>query len=73
MAPPPLPLAIVGPLRGRRRETCDAQRYLAEALWVTGGDRVRARTLATQARDGYLALEATADAEQTAAWLAAHP
>ena len=66
-------LAIVVPLRGRRRETCDAQRHLAEALWVTGGDRVRARTLATQARDGYLALESTADAEQTAAWLAAHP
>jgi hypothetical protein len=52
-----------------------AQFLLARALWDSGGDRRRARTLAGQARDGYAGLEAgepavLADLER---WLAAHP
>jgi hypothetical protein len=45
---------------------------LAEALWATGGDRARARTLAEQARDGYAALGQgrAPDRVRVEAWLA---
>ncbi|MBZ0233569.1 MAG: tetratricopeptide repeat protein, partial [Deltaproteobacteria bacterium] len=51
-----------------------AQLALARALWDTGGDKVRARWLAAQARDGYRRLGYRgADREDATRWLAAHP
>jgi tetratricopeptide (TPR) repeat protein len=47
---------------------------LARALWDSGRDRARARRLAEQAREAYDRAKSTArPAQETRAWLAAHP
>lgn len=52
-----------------------AQFALARALWDTGGDKVRARKLAEQARDGFARLGQFREPErqQVIRWLAARP
>ncbi len=51
-----------------------AELALAQALWVTGGDKLRAHRLAEQARDGYARLGALKEPERQQAirWLADH-
>jgi hypothetical protein len=45
---------------------------LARALWASGTNRVRARTLAVEARDGYRGEGSEEDRAAVDAWLAAH-
>ncbi|MCB9565127.1 MAG: tetratricopeptide repeat protein [Kofleriaceae bacterium] len=59
---------------GDPEDLARTQFLLARALWDGGGDRARARALATEARDGYDHID-TADLEirdQIRAWVASH-
>jgi eukaryotic-like serine/threonine-protein kinase len=50
----------------------DTRFGLARALWQTGRDRPRARTLAVSARDGYTTPDTRKSRDEVDAWLAAH-
>ena len=50
----------------------EAQFALARALWETGRDRPRARTLALAARDGYATPDTRKARDNVDAWLATH-
>ena len=45
---------------------------LAKALWLAGGDRARARTLADQARSSYAKLARPARLAEVVSWLGSH-
>jgi len=54
-------------------ELSEARFALAQALWLGGGDRRRARSLGVQSKDGYEAVSDREHAAQVAKWLAEHP
>ncbi len=56
-------------------ELAEARFALARALWDSGGDRVRARRLAEEARNGYVAVHRTgvAGLDELERWLSTHP
>jgi hypothetical protein len=46
--------------------------HLAEVLWDSKDDKVRAARLAHQARDVFAALQRKSETSEVAAWLASH-